>query len=345
MGTPLRGFSGRPLDDRCDDRRSTHSHIGIGGGCVWVNSLGPAPPRRHVALHPGGRPQQQASPRLRHAGRALASAGHRRRRRSALCRDAARLRGPALPHAIAASIRSRWRAPPGNGPATRHVVSGGSTLTMQVARLLEPRAERTIRAKLHQIVARHRARAKAEQSRKSCRSISRSRPMAAISKACARPRSPISARSRRSSRSREAALLVALPQSPETAAAGPLADVARKARDRVLDRIAAGGQLPPDEIAYAKRDAVPNARRPMPALAPHAADQAVAAAPAQKRHQLTIDAHHPEESRGPRPRTRPRARRRACRSPSSRSTMPRGKCWRASLRRIISTSAARARST
>src|SRR5262249_50874103 len=33
-----------------------------------------------------------------------------------------------------------------------HIVSGGSTLTMQVARLLEPRAERSFAAKLRQIV-------------------------------------------------------------------------------------------------------------------------------------------------------------------------------------------------
>src|SRR5262249_5951244 len=32
------------------------------------------------------------------------------------------------------------------------IVSGGSTITMQVARLLEPRAERTLTAKLRQIV-------------------------------------------------------------------------------------------------------------------------------------------------------------------------------------------------
>jgi penicillin-binding protein 1C len=32
-----------------------------------------------------------------------------------------------------------------------HVVSGGSTLTMQVARLIEPRAERTLPAKIRQI--------------------------------------------------------------------------------------------------------------------------------------------------------------------------------------------------
>jgi penicillin-binding protein 1C len=58
----------------------------------------------------------------------------------------------------------------------------------------------------------------------------------------------------------------------------------------VLDRIAKSGLVPADEVAFAKHDGVPSARKPMPALAPHAADQAVAAAPAQKVHRLTIDA-------------------------------------------------------
>ncbi len=67
-------------------------------------------------------------------------------------------------------------------------------------------------------------------------SISRWRPMAAISKASAPRASPISARSRSGSRSREAALLVALPQSPETRRPDRFPEVARAARDRVLDR-------------------------------------------------------------------------------------------------------------
>ena len=46
-----------------------------------------------------------------------------------------------------AMARAAWQWA-GNG----RVVSGGSTLTMQVARLLEPRAERTLGAKLRQIV-------------------------------------------------------------------------------------------------------------------------------------------------------------------------------------------------
>ena len=46
-----------------------------------------------------------------------------------------------------AMVRAAWQFV-GNG----RVISGGSTLTMQVARLLEPRTERTLGAKLRQIV-------------------------------------------------------------------------------------------------------------------------------------------------------------------------------------------------
>jgi penicillin-binding protein 1C len=88
----------------------------------------------------------------------------------------------------------------------------------------------------------------------------------------------------------EAALLVALPQSPELRRPDRSAAAARNARDRVLDRIAGTGRIPADEIALAKQEPVPAARKPMPALAPHAADQAIAAAPQRKLHRLTIDA-------------------------------------------------------
>src|SRR6185295_1368060 len=87
----------------------------------------------------------------------------------------------------------------------------------------------------------------------------------------------------------EAAMLVAIPQSPEVRRPDRSAQAAHRARDRVLDRIAATGRLPLDEVRYAKAEASPSARRAMPTLAPHAADQAVAAAPAKKVIALTID--------------------------------------------------------
>jgi penicillin-binding protein 1C len=183
-----------------------------------------------------------------------------------------------------AMARAAWQWA-GNG----HIVSGGSTLTMQVARLLEPRPDRTVGAKLHQIVRAIELERKLGKHEVLSLYLTlapyggnlegvRAASLAYFGK---EPKKLTLA---------EAALLVALPQSPELRRPDRSADAARKARDRVLDRIAAAGQIPPDEIAYAKRDAVPNTRRPMPALAPHAADQAVAAAPKQKLHRLTIDA-------------------------------------------------------
>ena len=83
---------------------------------------------------------------------------------------------------------------------------------------------------------------------------------------------------------------MALPQSPEQRRPDRSKDAARNARDRVLDRLAAAGVVPPDEVARAKHEPVPDGRKPMPMLAPHAADAAIAAAPDRSLHRLTIDA-------------------------------------------------------
>jgi penicillin-binding protein 1C len=83
--------------------------------------------------------------------------------------------------------------------------------------------------------------------------------------------------------------LVALPQSPEQRRPDRSVEAARNARNRVLDRVAAAGAIPADEIERAKQEPVPAGRRPMPTLAPHSADAAVAAAPARRIHRLSID--------------------------------------------------------
>ena len=88
----------------------------------------------------------------------------------------------------------------------------------------------------------------------------------------------------------EAAMLVALPQSPEQRRPDRSIEAARNARDRVLDRVAAAGVVAFDEIARARQEPVPDGRKPMPMLAPHAADAVVAAAPDRGFHRLTIEA-------------------------------------------------------
>jgi penicillin-binding protein 1C len=163
-------------------------------------------------------------------------------------------------------------------------ISGGSTLTMQVARLLEPHT-RTLGGKLRQMVRAveiEHALSK-DQVLSLYLSLARS---AAISKACVPPACYFGEPRRLALG--EAALLVALPQSPEARRPDRSPQAARIARDRVLDRVA--DRLPASEIERAKAEPVPVARIPMPMLAPIAAEEAVARAPGEPIQQLTIDA-------------------------------------------------------
>jgi penicillin-binding protein 1C len=167
--------------------------------------------------------------------------------------------------------------------------SGASTLTMQVARLLEPRSGRSFWAKLRQI-----ARAvEMEQALSKDEILTRYLDLAPyggnIEGIRAASLSYFGKEPRRLSLG-EAALLVALPQSPEGRRPDRSVEAARAARNRVLDRFAAFGTVPADEIALAKAEPVPAGRRSMPMLAAHAADHAVAEATPGSEVRLTIDA-------------------------------------------------------
>ena len=169
------------------------------------------------------------------------------------------------------------------------IISGASTITMQVARLLEPRSERSFTAKLRQMV----------RALELERTLSKDEILALYLSVApyggnlegvrAASLAYFGKEPRRLTLG-EAALLVALPQSPEQRRPDRSADAARNARDRVLDRLVAAGVVPVDEIARAKREPVPDGRKPMPMLAPHAADAAVAAAPDRSLYRLTVDA-------------------------------------------------------
>jgi penicillin-binding protein 1C len=168
------------------------------------------------------------------------------------------------------------------------IISGGSTISMQVARLLEPRERRSLGAKLRQIVralelehtlgkdgilALYLTLAPYGGNLEGVRAAS----LAYFGK---EPRKLSLA---------EAALLVALPQSPELRRPDRFPTAARAARDRVLDRAALAGLMPRDEIARAKTQPVPHERKPLPVLAPHAADQVVLLEPDRREHRLTLD--------------------------------------------------------
>ena len=169
------------------------------------------------------------------------------------------------------------------------VVSGGSTLTMQVARLLEEGTTGQVGGKLRQMRV-----ALALERRLSKDQILQlylhlapfggnleGVRAASISYFGKEPARLTPA---------EAALLVAIPQSPETRRPDRAADRAEAARDRVLARMVGAGVIEADEAEAALREPVPGLRKPFPALAPHLADRARAERPALTAHDLTIDA-------------------------------------------------------
>jgi penicillin-binding protein 1C len=170
-----------------------------------------------------------------------------------------------------------------------HIVSGGSTITMQVARLLEPREQRSISAKLRQITRALELEHALDKNEILSLYLTLAPYGGNLEGIRAASLSYFGKEPRKLSLS-EAALLVALPQSPELRRPDRFPDVARAARDRVLDRAAAAGAVPLDEISRAKSQDVPHERRPLPVLAPHSADQVVGAEQDRRIHRLTIDA-------------------------------------------------------
>ncbi len=184
----------------------------------------------------------------------------------------------------AAMMRAAWQ-----WLTSGHIVSGGSTITMQVARLLEPRAHRSLEAKLHQIV---RA-LEIEHALTKRQILSLYLTLAPYGGNIEGIRAASLAYFGKEPRTlslAQAALLVALPQSPETRRPDRYAKRAREARNRVLDRMVEDGVVPQDEAARAEEQGVPHGRKLLPMLAPQEADHIVSQEPDIRVHRLTIDA-------------------------------------------------------
>ncbi|WP_248309185.1 penicillin-binding protein 1C [Bosea sp. AK1] len=169
------------------------------------------------------------------------------------------------------------------------VVSGGSTLTMQVARLLEPRKERTLAAKLRQAVRAIELERRFDKARILDLYLTLAPFGGNLEGVRAASFAYFGKEPKRLSTA-EAALLVALPQSPETRRPDRFVEAARKARERVLERVEQAGLATSDEVAAARNEPIPTARRPFPNLSPHVAEQAVAEAPAERVQKLSLDA-------------------------------------------------------
>ncbi len=168
------------------------------------------------------------------------------------------------------------------------IVSGGSTLTMQVARLLEHGDTGRWAAKLRQIrvaLALERQLSKAEILTLYLQLA----PMGGNIEGVRAATLAYFGKEPRRLTPAEAALLIALPQAPSSRRPDRFKEAAQMARDRVLDRVAGAGALPLDEAQAGKRASVPDTRIAFPILAPHFTDALRASAPEQRLFQTTLD--------------------------------------------------------
>lgn len=174
--------------------------------------------------------------------------------------------------------------------AVRHgrLVSGGSTLTMQVARLLEGRHDKNAAGKLRQMV---RALQLEEQLPKKdiLRLYLRLAPFGGNIEGVRAASLAYFGKEPKRLSIGEAALLVALPQSPEARRPDRNWQAAQRARNRVLDRAHEVGVITAAERDRAKEEPVPKGRRAFPKLAPHLSEAEVAAKPRQTVHRLSLD--------------------------------------------------------
>jgi penicillin-binding protein 1C len=170
-----------------------------------------------------------------------------------------------------------------------HIVSGGSTITMQLARLMEPRRERSVYAKLRQMVRALEIERQLTKDQILDLYLALAPFGGNLEGVRAASIAYFSKEPKRLSLA-ESALLVALPQSPETRRLDRYPDAARTARDRVLDRMVEEGRVREEDAAQAKVTPVPRLRKPMPILAPHSADSAAATVKDTDVIKLTLDA-------------------------------------------------------
>ena len=169
-----------------------------------------------------------------------------------------------------------------------HIVSGGSTITMQLARLMEPRRERSVYAKLRQMVRAIQIERQLGKDQILDLYLALAPFGGNLEGVRAASIAYFGKEPKRLSLA-ESALLVALPQSPETRRLDRHPDVARIARDRVLARMVDEHRVMEEDAVQARAVTVPRLRKPMPILAPHSADQAILTAKDTPVIRLTLD--------------------------------------------------------
>ncbi|QPC88272.1 penicillin-binding protein 1C [Mesorhizobium sp. NBSH29] len=181
-----------------------------------------------------------------------------------------------------AILRAGWQLV-SNG----RIVSGGSTVSMQLARLMEPRDARSLGAKFRQIFRALQLERRLTKDEILTRYLTLAPYGGNLEGVRAAALAYFGKEPKRLSVS-ETALLVALPQLPERRRPDRNVEGARAARDRVLNRMVSAGLLSEREAARAAAEAIPERRLALPAYAPHLAETALRNAPSATAHRLTI---------------------------------------------------------
>jgi len=173
--------------------------------------------------------------------------------------------------------------------ANGRIVSGASTITMQLARLIEPRTERSLWAKARQAFRAWQIERRLSKKEILARYLTLAPYGGNIEGVRAASLAWFGKEPDRLTVA-ESALLVALPQSPEARRPDRHPEAAKAARDRVLRRMVSAGLMSSQEAQRAASvGIVPDGRNRMPMLAAHATADAVRARPGVLRHELTLE--------------------------------------------------------
>jgi penicillin-binding protein 1C len=170
----------------------------------------------------------------------------------------------------------------------RRPLSGGSTLTMQVARLLLGVHERSLVGKIRQALLALQLERRLSKD-EILRLYLRLAPFGGNLEGVRAASLAYFGKEPRRLSIGEAALLVAIPQSPEMRRPDRFLVAARRARDHVLARMLSAGVISREDAARAAAERVPAARREFPMLASHLSDTQVEQHKTRAVHRLTLD--------------------------------------------------------
>jgi penicillin-binding protein 1C len=166
-----------------------------------------------------------------------------------------------------ALARAAWQA-----LANGRIVSGGSTLTMQVARLLEPRPARSMSDKLAEMIRAVQIEQRLSKSQILDLYLTLAPYGGNIEGTRAASLAYFGKEPRRLSTA-ESALLVALPQAPESRRPDRHPKRAEAARNRVIARLAKHGLVNQDQAQAASLEEAPKGRLAFPMLSAHVAER------------------------------------------------------------------------